>query len=256
MKTLQRIFVVVGVILFTAQAHAVMYLARPYDPNLARWISRDPIGERGGNNVYNYVGNNPINRIDPHGLMAYNLGYFCFCECKEAVVTFKPGGNSFQWGWHDEGGGKYRLGNDITVTWKVSGNPKKCHYYQKEDGYLFMDPVPPDNRQPYKNLHGTGGDFLEVANTDEARKAAASVGISVPIVDYSTAAMSSTATYVDGLGRVMVQPADNGGWEILADLTITLKCKSSNGAEKLHPAIKIVNDVDNPFKTSFPPSNR
>jgi len=41
---------------------------RGYDPNLGRWISRDPLGERGGTNLYGYVRNSPIGRIDRMGL--------------------------------------------------------------------------------------------------------------------------------------------------------------------------------------------
>ncbi len=42
---------------------------RAYDPNAGRWISRDPLGEQSvqGANLYEYVGGNPINRIDPDG---------------------------------------------------------------------------------------------------------------------------------------------------------------------------------------------
>ena len=46
-----------------------LYLAlyRAYDADLGRWISRDPIGEQGGINLYGYVGNNSINLVDPFG---------------------------------------------------------------------------------------------------------------------------------------------------------------------------------------------
>ncbi len=47
----------------------VYYLYRYYDPNLQRWPNRDPIGENGGINLYGFVGNNPLDRVDRLGLL-------------------------------------------------------------------------------------------------------------------------------------------------------------------------------------------
>jgi RHS repeat-associated protein len=44
------------------------YGFRFYDPNLQRWPNHDPIGENGGLNLYGFVGNNPVNYVDPLGL--------------------------------------------------------------------------------------------------------------------------------------------------------------------------------------------
>src|SRR6266498_2652979 len=41
---------------------------RAYDPDLGRWITRDPIGEAGGVNLYGYVENDPDSFVDPLGL--------------------------------------------------------------------------------------------------------------------------------------------------------------------------------------------
>jgi len=40
------------------------YGYRYYDPNTGRWPSRDPIGERGGVNLYGFVGNDGVGNID------------------------------------------------------------------------------------------------------------------------------------------------------------------------------------------------
>ena len=47
------------------------YRARYYDPNIGRFISKDPIEFLAGDfNFYRYVGGSPVNRTDPSGLMA------------------------------------------------------------------------------------------------------------------------------------------------------------------------------------------
>ena len=50
------------------------YRARYYNPTLGRFISQDPIGLRGGINLYGYVGGDPVSRRDPHGKQSVPSG--------------------------------------------------------------------------------------------------------------------------------------------------------------------------------------
>jgi RHS repeat-associated protein len=51
-------------------ADSGLYLTqyRAYDPRIARWLSRDPLAERAGPNLYAYVSYNPLTHLDPYGL--------------------------------------------------------------------------------------------------------------------------------------------------------------------------------------------
>ena len=56
------------------EAGLYYYRARYYDPMEGRFISKDPIGFKGGINLYSYVHNNPLNRVDPRGLSGCGPG--------------------------------------------------------------------------------------------------------------------------------------------------------------------------------------
>ena len=52
------------------------YRARWYDANTGRFINEDPSGFKGGDtNLFRYVGNDPLDRVDPSGLTAKWAGY-------------------------------------------------------------------------------------------------------------------------------------------------------------------------------------
>src|SRR5439155_25313752 len=68
------------------------YGFRFYDPNLQRWISRDPMDEQGGLNLYAFVFNDPEGSIDPLGETAVGKGVAKACRlgAKSLRKAFKP----------------------------------------------------------------------------------------------------------------------------------------------------------------------
>jgi RHS repeat-associated protein len=50
------------------------YKARFYSPALGRFLQTDPIGTADDLNLYAYVGNNPVNRVDPLGFSSWEAG--------------------------------------------------------------------------------------------------------------------------------------------------------------------------------------
>jgi RHS repeat-associated protein len=72
---------------WSGNAGLYYYGFRFYDPNLQRWLNRDPLGEQGGVNLYNFVGSAPINLIDPHG------------ECTIPYPLMVTSESAGPWGW-------------------------------------------------------------------------------------------------------------------------------------------------------------
>jgi hypothetical protein len=42
-------------------------------PNQRRWLSLDPVGEKGGFSLFGFVGNRPIDWVDPFGMDVYHI---------------------------------------------------------------------------------------------------------------------------------------------------------------------------------------
>jgi len=65
--------------LMDPQAELIYFGYRWYSPGTRRWISRDPLAELDGGNLYRFVRNNPVSQFDPYGL----------ATCRSAGPTFK-----------------------------------------------------------------------------------------------------------------------------------------------------------------------
>jgi RHS repeat-associated protein len=60
--------------------------ARDYDPSAGRWLDKDPIRFEGKqSNFYVYVGNDPVNSIDPNGKLNVGMGMLVFGACTSAA---------------------------------------------------------------------------------------------------------------------------------------------------------------------------
>ena len=62
---------------------------RYYSSDIGRWFTRDPISERGGPNLYGFVNNTPISRIDKLGL-TYKISNLNPPSGKWVVRKYQP----------------------------------------------------------------------------------------------------------------------------------------------------------------------
>ena len=68
---------------------------RWYDPQVGRFISRDPIGMKGGINLYAYVKNDSVSRTDPFGLI-FNIASNPSVQTCLTLLSNCPGASHFR----------------------------------------------------------------------------------------------------------------------------------------------------------------
>jgi RHS repeat-associated protein len=86
------------------------FRARTYHPYLGRFLQRDPLGEAASLNLYTYVFNNPVNRVDPSGMWSPPAG----CHSMAAGILQREHDAMNQgWGWSLEQKMKYRAGSFV-----------------------------------------------------------------------------------------------------------------------------------------------
>jgi RHS repeat-associated protein len=56
---------------FDTETSLYYYGYRYYDSDSGRWLNRDPLGEEGGLNLYGFVLNDPVDKVDPLGLLKW-----------------------------------------------------------------------------------------------------------------------------------------------------------------------------------------
>jgi len=66
----------------------VFYPFRVYDPIPQRWPNHDPIGERGGINLYRAMNNNPVNWNDPLGCLLYHYDAGKCYKCLDCPTVY------------------------------------------------------------------------------------------------------------------------------------------------------------------------
>jgi RHS repeat-associated protein len=155
---------------------------RAYRAELGRWINRDPIEERGGINLYSYVGNNPAEKNDALGLANYFVNQNCLGYFLNFMATVPADGDQLSnlvsrggWVCKPQKCGKCDCGpflqSGIAFTW--NGHPpgegpdmftSPWVHNVGVNEYHFMVQGPSGI---WSGVNGMGGQFQQLSNPDD-----------------------------------------------------------------------------------------
>jgi RHS repeat-associated protein len=138
------------------------YRARYYDPKIGRFLSEDPIGIEGGDhNLYAYVGNDPVNFVDPWGLIRHNAR-----PPRTVPLTGAPAAmlscleRCLNTGCRSKGRNPLNL--LVTGGAETTGHSRNSHHYRGEAVDIAgSNPVPHDEMMGCAQMCGWGAGHFE-----------------------------------------------------------------------------------------------
>jgi RHS repeat-associated protein len=121
-----------------AQAGLYYVRARWYDPVLQRFVSEDPLGVEGGQNLFGYAGNDPVNRSDPTGLI------YCWTG-----IGLGPYGET-EWFFHESCQNIYSTYTGWLRMRQMEERARQCDFWRCGEGLFSLgnrELVPPNRRE-------------------------------------------------------------------------------------------------------------
>ncbi|RDH45260.1 RHS repeat-associated core domain-containing protein [Zooshikella ganghwensis] len=112
------------------------YGYRYYIPHQSIWLTRDPLGERGGINLYGFVGNDPINYFDPDGQIKKKIAETLF-----VLMALLSDGDDAGRQSHDHKDNTGRTEQYREVKPKPGEKDKKLKPKRKPKSPLSVDPI-------------------------------------------------------------------------------------------------------------------
>ena len=137
----------------------VMYELRAYNPVLGRWLSRDPIAELGGINLYGFVDNDPLNWFDTLGDSKSNGDddSSTWKDLWKAAVEIHKNYEKYK-----------KLTDQAKQTFRTQINPNYDCCWKGKSGYKVSDWDDPDNPNiGYQVLHRQMGCELQKAGASQ-----------------------------------------------------------------------------------------